>query len=54
MSILELTNAHLEGYETSGNIQITKGSKFKGIISKLFPQTQQRGIEAKLRQRWEG
>jgi hypothetical protein len=25
-NILQLTNAHLEGYEPSGNIQITKGS----------------------------
>jgi hypothetical protein len=38
-NILELTNAHLEGYEPSGNIQITKGTKFKDVISKLFPQT---------------
>jgi hypothetical protein len=51
--ILQLTNAHLEGYEPSGNIQISKGSKFKDVISKLFPQSRQRGIEAKLRQRWE-
>jgi hypothetical protein len=52
-NILELTNAHLEGYEPSGNIQITKGSKFKDAISKMFPQSRRRGIEKKIRQRWE-
>jgi hypothetical protein len=51
-NILELTNAHLEGYEPSGNIQITKGTKFKEVISKLFPQTRQRGIEKQIRQHW--
>jgi hypothetical protein len=52
-SILQLTNAHLKGLEPSGNIQITKGSKFREVIAKLFPQTRQRGLEKKLRQRWE-
>jgi hypothetical protein len=49
-SILELTNAHLEGYEPSGNIQITRGPKFREIISKLFPPTRRRGVEVKSRQ----
>jgi hypothetical protein len=53
MSILQLTNAHLEGFEPSGNIQIKVGSKFNEVISKLFPQSRQRAIEQKLRQRWE-
>jgi hypothetical protein len=52
-SILQLTNAHLEGYEPSGNIQITKGSKFIEVISKLFPQTRRRGLEKQLRQHCE-
>jgi hypothetical protein len=51
--ILQLTNAHLEEFEPSGNIQISKGSKFKDVISKLFPQSRQRGIEQKLKQRWD-
>ena len=37
--ILELTNAHLVGYEPGGDIQITRGSKYVKVISKLFPQT---------------
>jgi hypothetical protein len=53
MSILQLTNAHLEGYKPSGNIQISNGSKFKDVISKLFPQSRQRGIEQMLKQRWD-
>jgi hypothetical protein len=52
-SILQLTNAHLQGYKPSGNIQISNGSKFKDVISKLFPQSRQRGIEKKIRQPWE-
>jgi hypothetical protein len=52
-NILELTNAHLEGYEPSGNIQITKGTKIKKVISKLFPETRQRGIEKQIRQQWQ-
>jgi hypothetical protein len=31
---------------TSGNIQITRESRFTNVISKLFPQTRLRGIEA--------
>jgi hypothetical protein len=46
-SILQLTNVHLEEFEPSGNIQITKGSKFREVIAKLFPQTRQRGLEKK-------
>jgi hypothetical protein len=52
-SILQMTNAHLEGFKPSGNIQISKGNKFKDVISKLFPQSRQRGIEQKLIQRWD-
>jgi hypothetical protein len=52
-SILQLKNAHLEGFKPSGNIQISKGIKFKDVISKLFPQNRQRGIEQKLKHRWD-
>lgn len=52
-SILNLTSAHLEGYEPSAPIHISKGIKFRTIVAKLFPQTKRRGIEASLRQQWE-
>jgi hypothetical protein len=34
-NILELTNAHLEGYEPGGGFQISRGSKYREVISKL-------------------
>ena len=50
---LELTNAHLVGYEPGGIIQISRGSKYTKVISSLFPQRQpSRGIAAPSRQRW--
>jgi hypothetical protein len=42
-SILELTNAHLEGYAPGGDITIIRGPKFNNVISKLFPHTKRRG-----------
>jgi hypothetical protein len=51
-NILEMTNAHLEGYEPGGDIQISRGQKFVNVISKLFPQTRRRAIDAQLRRRW--
>ena len=54
--ILELTNAHLVGYEPGGDIQISRGSKYAKIISKLFPQTPRRRAALRHRrtprQRW--
>jgi hypothetical protein len=38
-NILQMTHGHLERYESSANIQITRGPKFKDVISKLFPQS---------------
>jgi hypothetical protein len=52
-SILNLTCAHLEGYEPGAPIHISRGIKFRTVIAKLFPQTKQRGTEASLRQQWE-
>jgi hypothetical protein len=43
--ILELTNAHLEGYDRDANINVTTGLKFKEVISKLFPSARQKGAE---------
>jgi hypothetical protein len=51
-NILEMTNAHLEGYEPGGDIRISRRQKFANVISKLFPQTRRRGVEAQLRRRW--
>jgi hypothetical protein len=48
-NILELSNAHLERYEPGANIQISKGAKFRGIISKLFFVSP---VRRDLRQQW--
>jgi hypothetical protein len=50
--ILELTNAHLEGYDRDANINVTTGLKFKEVISKLFPSARQKGAELASRQYW--
>ena len=47
--ILEMTNAHLVGYEPGGDIQISRGSKFTKVIFKSCPQSR---CCAALRQRW--
>ena len=46
-TILEMTNAHLEGYNPGGNIQTSRGTKFKNVITKLFPEA-----KAAIRQKW--
>ena len=52
-TILEMTNAHLEGYKPRANIHTSKGVKYKEIISKLFPGgPRQSGVEAALRPEW--
>ena len=38
-TFLQLTNTHLQLYETGGNVQTSRGPKFMEVISKLFPQT---------------
>jgi hypothetical protein len=50
--ILELTNAHLEGYDRDANFNVTTGLKFKEVISKLFPSARQKGAELALRHSW--
>ena len=37
-TILEMTSAHFQGYRPGGNIQTSRGTKFKNIIGKLFPE----------------
>jgi len=51
-TILEMTNAHLKGHDPETNIRILKRLKFRDIISRLFPGTRQRGVEAALRREW--
>jgi hypothetical protein len=51
-NILQMTHGHLERYEPSANIQITRGPKFKEVISKLFPQSRKRGVELSIRRKW--
>jgi len=51
-SIMDLTSAHLEGYEPSAPIHVSRGTQFRTVIAKLFPQTKRRGIEASLRKEW--
>jgi len=51
-TILEMTNAHLEGYDPDANIRTSKGLKFRDVISKVFSGTRQSGVEAALRRDW--
>jgi hypothetical protein len=37
-TILLLTNAHLQACEQRGNVQTSRGRKFREVISKLFPR----------------
>jgi len=50
--ILELTHAHLTGYQAGADMQITLGSKYRDVIAPLFPHIRRRGIETALRRRW--
>ena len=45
--ILEMINAHLEGYKAEGNIQTSRGTKFNKFIAKLFPEA-----KVAIRQKW--
>jgi len=52
-TILEMTNEHLEGYDPEANIRISKGNKFRDVISKLFPGgPRESGVETALRREW--
>jgi len=33
-----MPNGHLEGYKAGGNILASRGTKFKDVITKLFPE----------------
>lgn len=50
-TILKITNTHLQVYEPGSNIHITRGTKFRYVISKVYPHTRRsRGVEEALRQ----
>jgi transcriptional regulator len=42
-----MTNVHLEQYEPGGSIYVSRGVKYRDIISKLFPQCDTRGLRIK-------
>jgi len=50
--ILSMTNAHLNRYQPDGNINITRGKKFREIIASLFAEAKGRGVESSLRRKW--
>ena len=33
-----MTNAHLKGYKAVGNIQTSRGIKYRNVIAQLFPE----------------
>jgi len=50
--ILTMTNADLTQYQPDGNINITRGKKFREIIALLFAKPKGRGVESSLRRKW--
>lgn len=42
-----MTNAHLERYKAWDNIQTSRGTNFKNVIAKIFPEA-----EVSIRQKW--
>jgi len=50
--VLLLTNAHLEGYDPAGAINVGRGKKFREIIAPLFARPKSRGVESGLRRAW--
>jgi len=50
--ILTMTNAHLTQNQPDGNINITRGEKFREIIAPLFAKPKVRGVESSLRRKW--
>jgi len=50
--ILTMTNAHLTQYQADGNINTTRGKKFREIIAPLFAKAKGREVESSLRRKW--
>jgi len=49
--IMTMNNAHLTQYQPDGNINITRGKKFRDIIAPLFAKPKGRGFESALRRK---
>jgi len=47
--IFTMANVHLTQYQPDGNINITRGKKFRDIIGPLFAKPKERGVEYALR-----
>ena len=50
--LLLLTNAHLEGYDLLGSINVGRRKKLREIIAPLFVRPKSRGVESGLRRAW--
>jgi len=50
--ILKMTNAHLIQYQPSGNINITRGKRFRDNIAPLVAKPKGRVVEFSLRRKW--
>ena len=50
--ILTMTNAHLTNYKPDGNINITRGKKFRVIFALLFAKSKGRVVDSALRRLW--
>ena len=46
-NVLEMTNAHLKGYRSGGDIQTSRDIKFKNVIARLLPEA-----KAAIKQEW--
>jgi hypothetical protein len=47
-----MTNAHLEGYQPGGVINVTGGKKFREIITPVFAKPKAQSVESGLRRDW--
>ena len=50
--ILTMTNAHLNKYQADGNINITRGKRFRDNIAPLVAKPKGRVVEFSLRRKW--
>jgi hypothetical protein len=50
--ILEMTNVHLEGYNPNANINVSRGLKYRNVISKLLPGATQTSVASPTRREW--
>ena len=47
-----MTNAHLQGYQPGGVINVSGGKHFRQIIAQLFAKPKSRGVESLLYRAW--